>query len=166
MALKEFVIFRHAHRLSGGSDPELSEVGRQQATRLVQLVQQKLLPVPQMLLSSPKLRARQTLAPLKKALQIPHGIDPNLDERTRDENGATFENRVKNFLREELPVRSESCIYLCTHLDWLEVFGWAAPVIEDLSADLRHLQPADYFHFQLGAELSHPWSLIKKGGLQ
>jgi broad specificity phosphatase PhoE len=166
MTLKQFVIFRHAHRLSGGSNPELSEFGLRQAEQLAELVLQNGLPRPELLLTSPKQRAKQTFAPLKKTLQIPHVSDPVLDERSSAERGAEFEARVKEFLRNDLPTRSESCIYLCTHLDWLEVFGWAAPLLEDLSEDIRHLMPAHYFHIQLGPDANSPWTLIKKGGFK
>ncbi len=166
MALKEFVLFRHAQKSSWTNDPDLSEEGHRQALLIVELVYQQLLPRPTQLLSSPKKRAQQTLIPTQEELQIPLIIEPTLDERSTLETGRDFETRIKTFVQHALPKKPHSCLFMCTHLDWLEVFSWAAPLSTDISSDILHVPPAHYYHFALSNDENSPWKLIKKGGVQ
>lgn len=165
MPLKEFVIFRHAQKSSWSNDPDLSQEGHRQALQITNHVSRRHLPTPQQLISSPKKRAQQTLIPLQEQLQIPLLIEPILDERSTNETGQEFENRVKSFLQDALPQKNHSCLYLCTHLDWLEVFSWAAPLVDDISSEILHLPPAHFYHVAISNERNQPWQLLKKGGI-
>lgn len=165
MALKEIVLFRHAQKGSWTNDPELSEQGHRQALLIVELVHRELLPRPHQLLTSPKKRAQQTLIPLQEEFQIPLIIEPTLDERNSYETGREFEARIKSFVQEEIPQQQSSCLFMCTHLDWLEVFSWAAPLIVDISSDILDIPPAHYYHFELDKDQKNPWKLVKKGGV-
>lgn len=163
MALKEFVLFRHAKKNFDGSDPELSIDGFQQARSLVEVVKRQELIKPQLLLCSPRKRARQTLAPLQEAFDIPLMIHPALDERLPEESRAHFKNRIYQFLIKELPQKNTSSVFLCTHFDWIEIFVEVVPLKEDLSSDILHLPPASYYHVALSQDPQTPWDLIKKG---
>lgn len=115
------VLLRHATRSAflefGQSESSLNDVGRRQAEALVAHVQPHgRLPVPTQIFSSPKLRARQTVEPLSKALKLPVTIMPDLDERGDTESAAHFEQRLR-----ALPSKLiGETIFLCTHLDVLE----------------------------------------------
>jgi phosphohistidine phosphatase SixA len=165
MALQEFVIFRHAQKSGWTADPELSSEGFRQAQLIVETVRKKGLPKPDLLISSPRKRAHQTLQPLHETFQVPLHIHPGLDERNSPETGKDFENRVKLFLETDLLTQNAACLYLCTHLDWLEVFGWAAPLELDIASDILHLPPAHYYHIQIDKVANAPWKIKKRGGI-
>jgi broad specificity phosphatase PhoE len=165
MALEKFVLFRHAHKESWSDDPELSEKGHRQAILIAEKVHRNGLPHPGRLLSSPKKRAQQTFVPLEEEFQIPLIIEPQLDERNHHETGKEFETRIKNFLQFQLPHYSEACVYLCTHLDWLEVFSLIAPLKNDIASEILHLPPAHYYYFSITPG-DRPWELIKRGGIK
>ncbi|MEY4615968.1 MAG: hypothetical protein RJB66_928 [Pseudomonadota bacterium] len=162
MTLKEFVIFRHAQKGSWSNDPELSQEGHAQAKQLVNLVHQQIIPPPDILFCSPKKRSEQTFIPLRDEFRIPLEVDPNLDERGASERGLAFEGRIKNFLDVQLPQRPHTCVYLCTHLDWMEIFGSIAPIDVDITNDVIHMPPAYFYHFSLVADPSGLWKLMKK----
>ena len=162
MTLKEFVVFRHAQKSSWIADPDLSEEGHQQAQLLVDLVRLKMLPTPDLLLCSPKKRSQQTFLPLHQELQIPIEIDPILDERGNAEKGLHFENRIKNYLDLTLPQKPHNCVFICTHLDWMEIFGLMAPIDVDITSEVIHMPPAFYYHFSLVADPQGLWKLIRK----
>lgn len=129
----KIVLLRHATRsLHGLGDSPLNSTGRAQAEDLVNSIRpQGPLPLPTHLLMSPKLRAKQTLEPLGAHLEIPAKIDTRLDERQSSETVVEFEARIRDVIRDlsQLPdsgpnsgqqSSQEPCIYVCTHLDWLE----------------------------------------------
>ncbi len=163
MTLKEIVLFRHAKKGSQIHDPELALEGLQQAQALVQVVKTNELPPPQQLIVSPKRRAQQTFARLQVELQIPLVVNPALDERTSNETRAEFNTRINHFLFNELLFKKVSCVYLCTHHDWLEVFAEVSPLNEDISSDILYLPPAAYYHMSINPDDSRDWTLIKKG---
>lgn len=163
MALQEIVLFRHAKKSSQFHDPELAAEGLKQAQTLVTVVKKNELPLPQQLIASPKRRAQQTFARLQEELRIPLVAHAALDERTYDETRSSFNARIHHFLFKELPFKKGNCVYLCTHLDWLEVFAEMSPLNEDISADILHLPPAAYYHMAINPEDAEDWTLIKKG---
>jgi len=132
------VLFRHATRsLQGLGDAQLNAAGLRQAEDLASgLSPQGPLPLPTHLMCSPKRRARQTLAPLSARTQLPLIIDERLDERRQGESTREFENRVRSLTEEILSSNPQSsnpqtfletnnegrdpCVFLCSHLDWLE----------------------------------------------
>jgi broad specificity phosphatase PhoE len=166
MKVKEFVIFRHASKSSWSNDPELSEQGHQQAQLIVEKIKAGVLPQPRLLLCSPKIRAQQTFLPIKNAFRVPFETDPFLDERNQSETGASFECRVKNFLEEHLHDHTYSTIYICTHLDWIEVFSWAAPLNVDITSEVLHLPSGHFYHVQIDSEEGTFWKLVNKGGME
>ncbi|MES2965518.1 MAG: phosphoglycerate mutase family protein [Bdellovibrionota bacterium] len=119
----KLVLLRHATRSPyDGGDSALSTKGLAQAEALVgQVSPQGSLPAPTRLISSPKRRAKQTLTPLSHALHVSLEIEERLDERRQVETGKEFQQRIDGLL-EELSNESthEACVWLCTHLDWLE----------------------------------------------
>lgn len=166
MKLREIVIFRHAQKASWAADPDLSSEGLRQAREIVHLVQKGTLPKPELLLSSPRRRAQQTLTPVQEHFQIPLLLRPALNERESSENAKRFEDRIKIFLHQELPQERSTCIFLCTHLDWLEVFSWAAPLNEDIGQEIFGMPPAHFYHIELETDPSSPWKILRKGSVQ
>jgi broad specificity phosphatase PhoE len=126
----KLVLLRHATRSSHEiGDASLNVTGRQQAVELcTRLAPQGDLPVPTHLISSPKKRARQTLEPLADAVHEILKIDPRLDERSHAETVSEFEKRIRSVLLEleqthaksNQPDGRETCVYICSHMDWLE----------------------------------------------
>jgi broad specificity phosphatase PhoE len=120
------VLLRHGTRASQDfGDSPLSPVGHKQAEDLAERVQSLSdLPRPTLLLCSPKRRARETLQPLSDSAQLGMElaltIDARIDERHQAETGREFESRLKEVL-DEVSNKSEDCIYICSHLDWLEL---------------------------------------------
>jgi phosphohistidine phosphatase SixA len=127
------VLLRHATRSSvlefGSGEPALNSVGLAQAEDLVGVVQTLgKLPPPTLLYASPKLRARQTLTPLSKALHLDLKIFDLLDERRETESLSAFERRVRLIFEtfqtqnshQSSNQDSQATVYLCSHLDVLE----------------------------------------------
>lgn len=166
MKLKEFVLFRHAQKASWTQDPDLSKEGHEQAQQLIRWVQDKKLPTPQRLLSSPRKRAQQTFTPLQEALSVPLIIESSLDERLHSETGKIFEARVRQFLTTTLFEQNAETLYLVTHMDWLEVFSWAAPITVDLGSTIYGIPPAQFFHFSVTHGTDEPWVLLNQGAIR
>ena len=119
----KLVLLRHATRSpydSGASS--LSTKGRAQSEDLVaQIAPHGPLPVPTRLLVSPKRRAKETLTPLSQALHLPLETEIRLDERRQNETAPEFHSRIVSLFAElEADPKNGECVYLCTHLDWLE----------------------------------------------
>lgn len=163
MKLKEFVIFRHATKQSWTHDPDLSEDGCQQALSILEKVRTKRLPQPDLLITSPKKRAQQTLLPVHNELNIPILEDFLLDERNHSETGLDFESRVKKYLQVDLFNYDAEILFLCTHLDWLEVFGWSAPLNLDITGEILHAPPASFYHITLDDDQDNFWRVFNKG---
>ncbi|MBV9512659.1 MAG: histidine phosphatase family protein [Mycobacteriaceae bacterium] len=81
----QLLLIRHAlplrSRPGEGADPELSDVGFEQANRLLHVVDRD--PIARVL-SSPQRRAQQTAAPISDALGLPVETDDRLAEYDRD----------------------------------------------------------------------------------
>lgn len=164
MALKEIVLFRHAKKATNSADPDLSQEGLKQAQSLVAIVKKNSLPLPQQLLSSPRRRAQQTLMQLQEEFQIPLVLEPALDERSPHETRMAFKSRINHFLFKDLPSKSKECVFLCTHLDWFEIFAEISPLDIDITSDILHLPPASYYHIAVHPQdPSLPWTLVQKG---
>jgi phosphohistidine phosphatase SixA len=122
------VLIRHATRAAQGlGDCPLNAVGKSQAENLATQWVSPLgpLPPPTRLIASPKKRAQETLKPLSLGARVDLETDPRLDERHQNETATEFETRVKSVIGDlsgpDTQAR-ESCIYLCSHLDWIEAF--------------------------------------------
>jgi len=163
------VILRHAARSAHESgDCSLSAFGHLQAEALARsLAPQGDLPPPTRLICSPKKRTRQTLTPLAHAAQLEIVTDGRLDERHNHESGREFETRINSLLEELSRPRMalkagerEPCVYLCTHLDWLN--SASALIPSDASPDQldRHWGNCEYLVFRLNDGL---WECIQGG---
>ena len=115
------ILLRHASRNTHDlGDPPLNVTGLAQAQALVESLNTNArIPRPTQIISSPKKRARETLAPIAKSLEISVVIDDRLDERHQNESQKVFEARVHDLLA-SLDSRETSCILICSHFDWLE----------------------------------------------
>ena len=163
------VILRHATRSpSGMGDSPLNTFGLSQAQMLAHelLSPRGPLPHPTHLWASPKLRAQQTLAPLSQAVAIPLKTDARLDERHSGESSQDFVVRIRELIRDasNLPPTPETCLYFCTHLDWLEE---VMPLLDSDMSELEISTPwstAEYRVYQLdGAPGSQIWKLKTRG---
>ncbi|MBY0316770.1 MAG: histidine phosphatase family protein [Bdellovibrionales bacterium] len=112
------ILLRHGDRDQGFGDVSLSTQGEAQAQ---QLATESLLQNVNVIISSPKARAQQTVAPLAEKLQIPVEIDSQLDQRKSIESAAEFEDRVKAVIH-EIPQRyPHQTVLVASHSDWLQL---------------------------------------------
>lgn len=150
------VLFRHAERQSNGlTNPPLSPRGEEQASKLAAMVGAHLLPQPTKLLSSPRIRARQTLLPLSLALNCEIQVASELDERQNYESAQQFSTRIEKFLQ-QLP-NQQGIIFFCTHLDWIEEAMTLIPSSSDLTKnDYATWSPGQYMEFEVSDGL---WDL-------
>lgn len=116
---KILIILRHAHRdkdLGAAVDNGLSEKGKKQALAAAEFflarfgADQKAL-----LLSSPKKRCQQTLAPLAKRLDLDIQVLPCLNEAQR---AAQLDQNIDEF-RYFWDQSSEPIVVICSHGDWI-----------------------------------------------
>lgn len=160
-------LFRHAEKeMSQGfatrNNPSLSKNGHHQAQKIVEMIEalsaKDPAVKPEMILSSPKIRAVQTLTPLAEKFGIKVQLSEELFERHHEESGAEFINRVKGFL-EWLETLNKT-VYVVTHFDWLDAAMIAIPCDTNLnSAEYQHWSPAQSMEFEIKNEL---WNLIKQ----
>lgn len=119
----KLVLLRHATRSPyDGGDSSLSTKGRAQSEEFVAHVAPRgALPVPTRLVVSPKKRAKETLTPLSHSTHLPLEIESRLDERHQTETSREFMDRITSVFTDlEARANDGGCVYLCTHLDWLE----------------------------------------------
>lgn len=150
----KLVLLRHATRSPYESgDAQLTTFGLSQAEKLATMIApQGPLPQPTHLISSPKKRALQTLSPLSQATGLSLAIDPRLDERKNIETLEEFEARIDAVFRDcsaKDTSDREACIYLCTHLDWLEsALSIFSSDLSDIDA-ARGFSPCEYLVFKV-----------------
>lgn len=118
--------WHHCNRYTGSTDLPIDEVGRQQAVQLRQWATEF---APDVLWSSPMLRARQTVAPTAEAL----GLEPVLDARLREVDFGTAEGKMLS----ELPPAVAKAFEL-------DPVGWHFPGGEDPAAAAERVHEA--FH--------------------
>jgi broad specificity phosphatase PhoE len=118
MSEKILYLIRHAHRdkpRGQAFDNGLSPKGKLQAKR----IRKKLGKTHGTLISSPKIRCKETLMPLSKKLGTSLRLDPHLLEQF--ESKALFEKRIQGFFRSWK--RSKSKVtFACSHGDWIPTF--------------------------------------------
>jgi broad specificity phosphatase PhoE len=162
------VLIRHATRETQGlGDCSLNAAGKSQAENLASkwVSPHGPLPLPTRLIASPKKRARETLKPLGLGSRVDVETDARLDERHQNETAAEFEARVKSVIAELSRPNAqarESCIYLCSHLDWIEAFLIHVP--SDLSEQEAYAgwSTAEFRVFRIDEGL---WSLKQSGAI-
>jgi len=101
----QLVFLRHATRSAYGlNDSPLNETGLAQAQELpnalMKLLKLESLEQIVQVISSPKLRACQTVYPLSQKLPRTFKIDPRLDERGEGESATEFEARLRAVLKD------------------------------------------------------------------
>ena len=91
------ILLRHATRsaFSESGESILNADGHRQAADFVLKVRDGAAPPPTRLVSSPRLRALQTLAPLSESTHLKTDIVEELDERHNHETQSAFEVRVR-----------------------------------------------------------------------
>ncbi len=168
----KLVLFRHGEKQSERtSDPLLSHKGEQQAKALKQYVQQGILPKPNRLIISPKIRTAMTFSPLAQSLPLHLEKSNALDERSNQEEASDFKKRILQFIENiSKPVdqkENEQIIFICSHLDWIEEFLDLLPSDSDLFQipDFRWT-PGAYLVFEFNFERNELWQLTQKGRLE
>lgn len=162
----KLLLFRHAEKeMSQGfatrNNPPLSKNGHNQALKIVEMIElisaKDPSTKPEVIFSSPKIRAVQTLTPLAEKFGIKVQQSEELFERHHDETSAEFANRVKSFL--EWLQSLNKTVFVVTHFDWLDAAMIAIPCDTNLnSAEYQHWSPAQSMEFKIKNEL---WHLIK-----
>ena len=110
---KKLIIIRHAHRdkIDNNPDNGLSPKGEKQARNLKKFFKKTYCESPELILTSPKKRCRETVAPLlKKSLAFK--VSPLLDE------GAPLEQKVSAFIQ-WWGKNAPSFTVVCSHGDWV-----------------------------------------------
>jgi len=121
---------------SDQSEVGLSPRGHGQAQNFAHLVLNKKLPKPNQLLTSPLLRAKETLLPLSAQCLVPLLPDPNLLLQLEHEPTSQFLKRVESFFTNTLffhpKIDLDWTIYICSHQDWL---SHAAEIIQNYTPE-------------------------------
>lgn len=154
-----FILLRHADKeRSFEANPKLSATGRKQAQALAEFVLDGSLPGPMQLLSSPKIRAKQTLEPLSKASGVKIQEMPELLERQSHESAPQFLARIQSMISrlEKQKQSSSAAIYAVTHFDWVEEFLAVLHSDQDFSESQFHSwSPCQYMEFEVKDGLWH-----------
>lgn len=120
------LLIRHAHRDTEdrAADNGLSEKGRRQCQDLVdELDSARPRRKPKRVLSSPKVRCRETAEYIAAWAGVEVEIDERLDEQTPHEGSKAFQRRVEDFFEKS---RRDSEIAYVSHGDWLPLMGQLA----------------------------------------
>lgn len=120
LPIKLFLV-RHAHRdTSDGRelDNGLSPKGHEQALLLASELAPKLRGKKVRLVTSPKERCRETLAPLAARLEVRMVVWASVDEQKEGERGSAFRERVVRAVRRAERVEVDALV-LCSHGDFL-----------------------------------------------
>lgn len=119
---KILIIVRHAHRnvVNPHDDNGLSEKGLRQAKAIKKYFEKRYGKRDVEILSSPKLRCRETLEPIVEFLGAKMNISPLLDEGTQSKFG-TLEKRVLEFKKWWIDKASDF-VLISSHGDWIPSF--------------------------------------------
>lgn len=121
---KTLIVVRHCHRETNQGrmlDNGLSEKGLQQREELLRHLGKWVEMARPHLMSSPRLRCRETLKLFSETSRQKIQISELLEEQWEREKSSQFLHRVKEFLRwwkEESP----SDLVVCSHGDWIPLF--------------------------------------------
>jgi broad specificity phosphatase PhoE len=122
--IKTLILVRHGHRDNSRRDLDngLDSKGKDQAKAIKRFYLERFATYDRRqglwLVSSPKLRCHETLAPLAKSLECSVDAHPGLDEQGARESNLAFAGRVKAFLQ-EWKASAASLTVLSSHGDWL-----------------------------------------------
>ena len=163
----EIVLFRHAHKgIMPLADPELSDLGFDQARRLGECIQAKQIVQPTHAWCSEKIRTHQTLAFACGQNQVEIESSQLLNVRGYSESVEQFRDRIKKFLdlmgSLSLTANSDAQVhFVCTHYDWIEEFMIFIPCDKDLTTfEFSSWSPGQYLHFKIKNQI---WNLMGKG---
>ncbi len=120
---KTLVLIRHAHRDNTirSRDNGLSEKGKEQAKWVKKYFFERFDDADSIwLVSSPKKRCLETIAPIADQAGLEIDINPDLAEQSDSETAQKFQDRVNRFLREwtQMP---QPLTVVSSHGDWLPV---------------------------------------------
>jgi phosphohistidine phosphatase SixA len=157
------LLFRHAEKVHAATaNPPLSQRGLHQAEKIADMISQGLIPAPELLFSSPKIRALQTFSAISKQFNIEIRQVAELDERQSSETSGQFFTRVKSYLAWLRSISQNA--YVVTHLDWVEEALTLIPCDVDLQQEQYHVWgPAQFMHFEKQDDL---WGLRRFGSVQ
>jgi len=118
--MKTLYLIRHAHRdLSDRTlDNGLSLKGVAQAKKIAEWFSSHKIHLPPELISSPKLRCKETLTPLSISSRLPIAIDPDTEEQREHEDSAQFGRRVLHWF-ENWEQNTAPITLVCSHGDWI-----------------------------------------------
>lgn len=122
---RQLIIIRHAHRdkpapLGRQADNGISKKGRVQARNVARLYKKLFGAQQAELLSSPKVRCVETLAPIAKKLKRKIAIDKALDEQLDGVSMEAYREMVGNFIKSWTKSKSPITI-VCSHGDWIPI---------------------------------------------
>lgn len=122
--VKTLILIRHGHRDNSRRelDNGLDDKGREQAKAIKRFYTSRFSKDAEKnglwLVSSPKIRCVETLAPIAKSIDRPVDIHPALDEQGGKESRGAFQSRIQSFLQEW--TKSQAALTLVSsHGDWL-----------------------------------------------
>lgn len=163
----EIVLFRHAHKgVMPLADPELSDLGFDQARRLGECVRSHQIVRPTHAWCSEKIRTQQTLAIVCEQNQVEIENSQLLNVRSYSESADQFRERIKKFLdllgSLSQTANSETQVhFVCTHYDWIEESMVFIPCDKDLTTyEFSSWAPGQYLHFEIK---NRNWNLLGKG---
>ncbi len=118
--MRRLYLVRHAHRdvSDRAQDNGLTEKGREQALRVRDWFVRSGLPMPGEVLTSPRVRCRETLEPLALATGARLRVDPGLEEQRDGESPGALGTRVLEWLEAWVASEAEMTI-ACSHGDWI-----------------------------------------------
>lgn len=122
---KTLILIRHAHRDTSdrSRDNGLSEKGREQSRWLKRFFASRFEndEINRVwLVSSPKKRCIETLAPIAFELKSQVDSHPDLDEQSHQETLEKFQQRIEHFLKDWIESPQELTV-VCSHGDWLPI---------------------------------------------
>lgn len=163
----ELILFRHAHKgITPLADPELSNLGFEQAKKLAVMIETKQLAPPTHAWCSERIRTKQTMVPACDLRQIEIETSSLLNVRGYSETAEVFRERIKKFLNlmeslSETVGSATQLHYVCSHYDWIEESLIFIPCDQDLTTfEYSSWAPGQYLHFRVG---KYAWKLLGKG---
>lgn len=153
----KFVIFRHGEKSNESHDPSLNIEGFKQAENALKLLVESRLPRPSKIYTSPKIRTQQTLKPIADFSKLKLNPTPLLDLRQNNETPKDFRLRVQEFLV-GFQLELLSCVYICTHQDWIEEFLSIIESSTDLTQSKYNFWPSGQY---MVFEKDEIWDLLE-----
>lgn len=118
----KLILTRHAQRGADGEtgDESLSPSGREQAERLSKALKAILPDLRPSIISSPKIRCRETAEIIASGFEVSIKVSPLLEECRPSESPSHLSQRVGLWLAELESVIQARSVVAVSHVDWLE----------------------------------------------